>query len=324
MAELAQVLRPLLPVEDPNVLVDASTGDDAAVYDLGDGRALVVTVDFFTPLVDDPYDFGRIAAANALSDIYAMGSRPLFALNLLGFPRDLLHEGLVEEILRGGAAVARNAGVPILGGHTVDDVEPKYGLVVVGEVERERLVSNSGARPGDALVLTKPLGTGIIATAIKAGAASGEVAEAAVHSMTALNRSAADAMTATGVSAATDVTGYGLLGHLRNLLRQSGVGADVYVDDVPELEGARALAEAGHIPGGTKRNLEDVTPDVDFGDAGELDQLLLADAQTSGGLLIAVAPEKLEELLDRLDGKTLARAVVGRVIDAPAGMIHLH
>jgi selenide,water dikinase len=214
--------------------------------------------------------------------------------------------------------------MPILGGHTVDDDEPKYGLVVVGEVASDRIVSNSGARPGDALVLTKPLGTGIIATAIKAGATSGEIAEAAVHSMSTLNRSAADAMTATGVSAATDITGYGLLGHLRNMLRQSGVGADIYVEEVPELEGARALAAAGHIPGGTRRNLEDVAPDVDFGKAEELDRLLLADAQTSGGLLIAVASKKLDDLLDRLDGKTLTRAVVGRVIDAPAGMTHLH
>jgi selenide, water dikinase len=287
----------MLPVDDPAVLVDASTADDAAVYRLDDDRALVVTADFFTPIVDDPYDFGRIAAANALSDIYAMGARPLLALNLVGFPRDLLGRGILEEILRGGGDVARAAGLAVLGGHSIDDAEPKYGLCVVGEVRPDRVVRNSTARPGDALVLTKPLGTGIIATAIKAGRAPEEVVEAAVASMTTLNRAAAEIMVRHGVHACTDVTGYGLLGHLREMAAASGVDARLDAGAVPILPGARELARAGHVPGGTKRNLEDLAGFVDWGPTDELTRLLLVDAQTSGGLLIAVPAEKVEGMV---------------------------
>lgn len=321
MSELAQVLRPLLPVTDPAALVDASTGDDAAVYDLGGGRALVVTADFFSPMVDDPFDFGRIAATNALSDIYAMGARPLFTLNLLGFPRPLLGEGLVEEIMRGGSAIAAEAGVPILGGHTVDDPEPKYGMVAVGEVASDQIVSNAGAQEGDVLVLTKPLGTGIIATAIKAGAAPESVMNEAVAAMTTLNRSGSEAMTEVGVNAATDITGYGLLGHLRQILQQSGVSAVIESSAVPVFAGIHELIEAGHIPGGTKRNLADVSDDVDFGALDDDSRLTLADAQTSGGLLIAVPEVRLESLLSKLDGKTLVRAVIGRVQSGDRGAI---
>jgi selenide, water dikinase len=325
MSELAQVLRPMLPVNDPAALVDASTGDDAAVYDLGDGRALAVTVDFFSPMVDDAFDFGRIAAANALSDIYAMGGRPLFALNVLGFPRALLEEGLVEEIMRGGIAVATNAGIPILGGHTVDDAEPKYGMVCVGEVASDRIVSNAGAEEGDALVLTKPLGTGVIATAIKAGAASPETISAAVASMTTLNRAGAEAMMEVGVNAATDVTGYGLLGHLRRMLQQSGVSAIVESSAVPVFDGIHELIEQGHVPGGTGRNLEDVADDVEFGALDEVSRLTLADAQTSGGLLIAVPEARLEALLSQLEGQTLVRAVIGRITrDGEPGAIRVN
>ena len=319
MSELAQVLRHLVPIDDEHVLVDASTGDDAAVYALGDGRALVVTLDFFTPLVDDPYDFGRIAAANALSDLYAMGAEPLFVLNLLAFPRALLGEGLVEEIIRGGSDIAREAGVPIMGGHSVDDPEPKYGLVAVGEVPVEKLVTNAAAEAGDLLVLTKALGTGVVATAIKAEAASDTAATAAVKSMTSLNREAAAAMIRVGVRAATDVTGYGLLGHLGTLLLQSGVAAEIVAENVPALPEVSELIAAGHIPGGARRNLEDLEDRVDFGDQDETTRLILADAQTSGGLLISVPEERAEELMELLEAAGPVAAMIGRVTDGAPG-----
>ena len=321
MSELAQVLRHLVPIEDEHVLVDASTGDDAAVYALGDGRALVVTLDFFTPLVDDPYDFGRIAAANALSDLYAMGAEPLFVLNLLAFPRALLGEGLVEQIIRGGSDIAREAGVPIMGGHSVDDPEPKYGLVAVGEVKVENLVTNGSAEAGDLLILTKALGTGVVATAIKAEAASDTAATAAVKSMTTLNREAAAAMIRVGVRAATDVTGYGLLGHLGTLLLQSGVAAEIVAENVPALPEVSELIAAGHIPGGTRRNLEDLEDRVDFGDQDETTRLILADAQTSGGLLISVPEERAEELMELLEAAGPVAAMIGRVTDGAPGTI---
>lgn len=322
MAELAQVLRPLLPVDDPRALVDASAGDDAAVYLMDGDRALVVTLDFFTPVVDDPYDFGRIAAANALSDVYAMGARPLFVLNLLGFPRDLLDEGLAERIIEGGVATAGEAGIAVLGGHSVDDPEPKFGMVAVGEVATGELVRNTGARPGAVLVLTKALGTGVITTALKADAAPPAALQAAVDSMTTLNAGAAAAMTEVGVQAATDVTGFGLLGHLRVLLRASGVAAELDADAVPLLEGARALAEAGHVPGGTRRNLTDLADDVTFADAvPAVVGTLLADAQTSGGLLMAVDAVRADELVAALDGRAPVAAVVGRVVAGRAGAI---
>jgi len=317
MAELAQVLRHVLPVEDPNALVSHATGDDAAVYRLSEDRALVVTTDFFSPIVDDPYDFGRIAAANALSDVYAMGARPLFALNLVAFPRRLLAEGILEEILRGGSDITRAAGIPTLGGHTIDDPEPKYGLVAIGEVHPSRMITNAGGRPGDVLVLTKPLGTGVLATAVKAGDAPASLLAEGVEIMATLNREAAEAMVAAGASAATDVTGYGLLGHLRGLARASGVAAVVRASDVPLLGGIRALVEAGHVAGGTARNGRDLAADVSFG--GGVDattRTLLVDAQTSGGLLIAVPPERLEALLTGVRA-----AVVGELVSGEPGRI---
>ena len=298
------MLRHVLPVDDPAVLVDATTADDAAVYRLDHDRALVVTADFFAPIVDDPYDFGRIAAANALSDVYAMGARPLFALNLVAFPRDLLEDGVLEEIVRGGGEVAKSAGAPVLGGHSIDDPEPKYGLCVVGEVSPGDLVRNRTAEPGDALVLTKPLGTGVISTALKAGHASPGVVAAAVASMTLLNRTASEAMVRHGAHACTDVTGYGLVGHLRELAEASGVSARIGADTVPLLPGARPLASAGHVPGGTERNLTDVAERVDWGRTDDEIRTLLADAQTSGGLLIALPPAAAEALVDELRAGT--------------------
>ena len=323
----------MLPVDDPSVMVDAATADDAAVYRLDAERALVVTADFFTPIVDDPYQFGRIAAANALSDVYAMGARPLLALNLVGFPRDLLDQGILEEIIRGGGEVAREGGALILGGHSIDDREPKYGLCVVGEVHPDRLVRNSTARPGDALVLTKPLGTGIIATAIKAGRASPGVTDQAVAVMTALNRSASEAMVRHGASACTDVTGYGLVGHLKEMTGASGVSARIDPDAVPVLPGVQPLAEKGHVPGGTKRNLEDVANAVDWGDCDEITRTVLADAQTSGGLLIALPAEAAEALMDEIRGSMpelpsvqetgSVPAIIGAIEDGDPGTIRV-
>ena len=317
---MARVLRPLLPAADPRVLVDA--GDDAAVYRLANGRALVVTLDFFTPIVDDAYDFGRVAAANALSDVYAMGGRPLFALNLLSFPRGLLDEGLAEEIIRGGAEKAAEAGIPVLGGHSIDDAEPKYGMVAVGEVDPDSMLANDGARPGDDLVLTKPLGTGIVATAVKAGECPAEVLASAVESMARLNRGAAEAATATAAHAATDVTGYGLAGHLGIMARASGVGARVTAARVPLLDGVEDLVRAGHVPGGTRRNQADAADCLTVeGEVSETVQTLLADAQTSGGLLISSPANRTVELLESLAARGDAGAVVGKVTDGPAGHV---
>jgi len=324
MAELAQVLRYVVPTEDANALVDASTGDDAAVYLLEKHRALVVTTDFFTPIVDDPYDFGQIAAANALSDIYAMGAKPLFALNLLGFPRKHLEEGSLGQIIKGGAEKCREAGIPILGGHSIDDAEPKYGLVAIGEVDPDRMCTNNAARPGCHLVLTKAIGTGIIATAIKAGKASAPTIEAATHSMATLNRAAGEAMVEVGIRAATDVTGFGLLGHLRQMLKASGVSARIDSQAVPLLPGALELAQTERFPGGSLRNLTDVKGDVLFPEEmPEARRLLLADAQTSGGLLMAVPPELLPGFLARLEGSSSVAAVIGETEEGPPGQIQI-
>jgi selenide,water dikinase len=322
---LTQVLRHLIPYEDRNVLVDATTGDDAAVYRLSDDRALVATVDFFTPIVDDPYEYGRIAAANALSDVYAMGARPLFALNLVAFPRDLLPTGALQEILRGGGEIALQAGVAIIGGHSIDDREPKYGLCVLAEVHPDRIVRNSGAQPGDALILTKPIGTGIIATAIKAGTASQNAIAHAIASMITLNRDAAEAMLQVGVSAATDVTGFGLLGHLSSMLRASGVSARIHASKVPLLPEARELATAGHLPGGTKRNRADCESCVSWETAvDETTRMLLTDAQTSGGLLIATPRERADALIAELKrAGTLAATRVGEIHNGSPGTIEV-
>jgi selenide,water dikinase len=323
--ELSQILRHLVPYADPAVLIDSSTSDDAAVYQIDDRRALVATVDFFTSIVDDPYDFGRIAAANALSDIYAMGARPRFALSLIGFPRDLLGRGILEEIVRGGGDIALEAGIAVIGGHSVDDPEPKFGMCVIGEADPALITRNSGARAGDVLVLTKPLGTGVIATAIKRDLASEDVIRDAVACMTTLNRGAAEAMLRVGVSAATDVTGFGLLVHLRNMLRASGVSATIDAGAVPLLPGTAELAEAGCISGGTRRNLEDVSGDVAWPDSlSDLQRLLICDAQTSGGLLIAVAPDRVDELVTELTAElTPIAAVIGTIGDGPAGAIRV-
>jgi selenide, water dikinase len=277
----------------------------------------VATLDFITPVVEDPEAFGAVSATNSISDVYAMGGRPIFALNVVNFPREALPLHYLEAILRGGAAKAAEAGIPILGGHSVDDPELKFGLVVLGTVHPDRIVTNAAARPGDVLVLTKPLGIGVITTAIKAQVADEAITAEAVRVMTTLNRAASEAMLAVSAQAATDVTGFGLLGHLAEIVRASGVGARLRARAVPFIDGTRALAERGLIPGGSRRNLAAVE-DVVRWDAnlGEVDRLLLADAQTSGGLLIAVPPERADELIGRLrDAGTLAAAAIGEITD---------
>ncbi len=300
----------------------AATSDDAAVYRLSDDSALVATLDFITPVVEDPEAFGAVAAANAISDVYAMGGRPIFALNVVNFPREALPLHYLEAILRGGAAKATEAGIPILGGHSVDDPELKYGMVVLGLIHPDRIVKNVGAQVGDTLVLTKPLGIGIITTAIKAQQADAAVVARALTVMTTLNRAASEAMLAVGAHAATDITGFGLLGHLSEMVRGSGVGARLLARQVPLIDGARALAERGLIPGGSRRNLASVQEHLRFAASlSEIDHLVLADAQTSGGLLIAVPPDQTDALVDRLRAAgSLAAAVVGE-ITAEAGVI---
>ena len=308
----------------PDLLVGTDTGDDAAVYRLDDNTALVVTVDFFTPITDDPYEFGSVAAANSLSDVYAMGGRPLVALNVVGFPAALAVD-MLGDVLRGGYDKAAEAGCLIVGGHTVDDNEPKYGLSVVGLIEPGKQVSNAGARPGDALVLTKPIGTGIITTGGKAGTALPEVVQNAVATMATLNRAASEAMMRVGVNSCTDVTGFGLMGHLTSMMRGSGVGATVRLGSVPALPGVWELLEQGTVPGGTYRNLAGVEDYVDW-DAGVSDsgRLLLCDAQTSGGLLISVPSEKLSELLSALEASGVAtRAVIGEIAAGPPGRVRV-
>jgi selenide,water dikinase len=283
--ELEQMVAGLISTESSDdLLVGLATGDDAAVVRLDGTTAIVATADFFTPVVDDAYDWGRIAAANALSDVYAMGGRPLLAVNLLGWPRDVLPMELATEVLRGGFDIARAAGCHLAGGHSIDDPEPKYGLAVTGIAAADRLLRNDAARPGQAITLTKPLGLGVLNNRHKS---TGEVFEQAVETMTTLNRDAADAALAARCRSATDVTGFGLLGHLHKMARASGVTAHLDAAAVPYLEGARDAARDGFIPGGSRRNLDWVSPYVDAADVSELELLLLADAQTSGGLLVA-------------------------------------
>lgn len=284
-------MRRLAPPGDPNLLIGALSGDDAAVWRLSDERALVVTADFITPVVDDARTWGRIAAANAVSDVYAMGATPLLALNLVGWNVDELPTDLLGDVLQGGLDIAVEAGFVVAGGHTVDDPEPKYGMVVVGEVHPDAVLTNAGLRPGDVLVLTKPLGIGIATTAIKRGVDPAGLADAAVASMIRLNAAARDAARAAGATGCTDITGFGLLGHLHRAATESGVDLDVDVDAVPVLDGVRPLLADGVVPGGSQRNLDHVRPALDAGDHDDDTALLLADAQTSGGLVFGATDE---------------------------------
>jgi selenide,water dikinase len=303
------------------VLVDAALSDDAAVYKVGPETALVATVDYITPVVDDPYTWGQIAAANALSDVYAMGARPIFALNIVNFPRETLPLTTLERVIEGGAAKVAEAGVAILGGHSVDDPEPKFGLVALGIVHPEKVVRNVGARPGDVLILTKPLGIGILTTAIKRGLASDSTIALAVEVMAQLNRIASEVVVdaATNVHAATDVTGFGLLGHLSEMLGTGQVGARITASAVPVLQPSWDFARQDVIPGGTRRNLESVAHLVDWSErVTPTDQLVFADAQTSGGLLIAVDPSAADGVLADLRTRGIAAATpIGAFTDRP-------
>ena len=280
----------MLPqVDDPNVLVNYATSDDAGVYRQPDGSLLIATLDFFTPIVNDPGDFGAIAAANALSDVYAMGADPLFALNIIGFPKNELPLEILSEILKGGSAVAKEAGIFVIGGHSIDDKEPKYGMVVIGRLDDETgLLRNDSAQEGDALVLTKPLGTGILNTALKHRTVSDEELAEVIAVMRTLNRDAAELAVRYDVHALTDVTGFGLLGHLREMVTSSGYSAELYFKDIPVFERVVELIQEGEVPGGSRRNLLAVREDVNFGSLDEAQQILLADAQTSGGLLVSL------------------------------------
>jgi selenide,water dikinase len=307
--ELGTILEALPGVSDPNVLIGPNTRDDAGVYRISEDRALLATVDFFTPIVDDARAFGAIAAANSVSDVYAMGGRPLFALSLVAFPREKLGSGLLEEIVRGGASKLQEAGVPVLGGHSVDDPEPKFGYAVIGEVDPRRMLTHRGGRPGDFIYLTKPLGLGLIATAVKRGLCPPEVEAEAVRVMTHLNRDASRAMVEAGATAATDITGYGLVGHLLNL---EG-GAEIELDRVPFIQGVHELAQLDLFPAGSRRNREAFAQSVDWGGVGELNELLLSDAQTSGGLLVTLPPERAEQFERALAGEPYRAACIGRV-----------
>jgi selenide,water dikinase len=282
--ELEELVAGLTARTSAELIVGAETGDDAAVVRIDGDRAVVATADFFTPVVDDPYDWGRIAAANALSDIYAMGGRPVIAVNLLGWPREILPFEIAREVLRGGADVCARAGCHLAGGHSVDDPEPKYGLAVTGVADARRLLRNDAGRAGDPLTLTKPLGLGVLNNRHKQ---TGEVFAEAVETMTALNDEASQAALAAGATCATDVTGFGLLGHLHKLARASNVTAVIDAAAVPLLAGALEAAAQGFVPGGTLRNLEWVTPYADLDAISDVQRILLADAQTSGGLLVA-------------------------------------
>jgi selenide,water dikinase len=289
------------------------------VYRLDGERAIVETVDFFTPVVDDPYWFGRIAAANAFSDVWAMGGRPLFALNVVGWPVGKLPMEMLGEVLRGGAESARLAGAPVLGGHSIDDPEPKYGMAVTGLVHPDRILRNVGARPGDVLLLTKPLGSGIVTTAIKRGVAPPALAERAIEVMAALNRAAGEALAASGaVHALTDVTGFGLLGHAWEMAEGSGVALRIRAGAVPVLEGVHELAARDVVPGGSKANLKWVTPQLAVDPAlPPTAAIVLADAQTNGGLLAAVPADRADEVVAALRAADVVAAVVGEVLAGP-------
>jgi selenide,water dikinase len=299
--------------------------EDAGVYKLNDDLAIVQTVDFFTPIVDDPYDFGRIAVANALSDVYAMGGRPLTALNVVCFPQKSMDISILQEVLRGGLEMMHEAGVILVGGHTVDDPELKYGLSVTGTIHPEKVIHSHGARVGDRLVLTKPLGTGIISTAIKGNTASKKAIAEIVKSMTTLNKTASEVMQAVGVNACKDITGFGLLGHAAEMIEGTDVGMVINVASVPFFSGTKELAKKGMIPGGLHRNRDFRKDMVDMDKSvPQYLQDILFDPQTSGGLLIAVPEEKAPELLKRLQTEGVAGAVIiGEVVAEPKGRIRV-
>ena len=316
------MLRTLTPNSDERLIVDAATGDDAAVWRLDDDRALVVTADFITPLVDDARTWGRIAAANSVSDVYAMGGRPILAINLVGWNTEELPTDLLGDVLLGAEDIAREGGFVVAGGHTVDDPEPKFGMAVVGEAHPDRLITNAGLRAGQTLVLTKPLGIGVLSTAIKADVADAAAVDAAIASMTRLNAEAARLAVEVGVTGGTDVTGFGLLGHLGRAAIESGVDVTLDVDAIPVLPTVRELIADGVVPGGTRRNLANVDEQLDRGKRTEDEVLLVADAQTSGGLIVGVHPDAADGLVAELASTGHRAAIVGSSVEG-SGRISL-
>ena len=309
----------------PDLLVGIDHLDDAGVYRLTDNIALVQTIDFFTPIVDDPFSFGQIAAANALSDIYAMGGKPLTAMNVVAFPIKKMERSILTEILKGGYSKVQESGAIMVGGHSIDDDDIKYGLSVTGTVHPDRILTNAGAQPGDRLVLTKPLGTGIIATALKGGMASGEAMTKITRSMTELNRVASEMMVEVGVNACTDITGFGLLGHALEMAMASDVAIAIQSRSVPIFREAEEYASMGMVPGGSGRNRDFASCKVEvLGDIPDIRVDILYDAQTSGGLLISVAGQRVKRLLEKLHRRGVTRAtIIGEVLDGPKGRIVL-
>jgi len=322
-ADLSQVISSLpRPAHDPNLLVGIDTSDDAGVYRLSDELALVQTVDFFTPIVDDPYSFGQIAAANAISDIYAMGGKPLTVLNIVAFPIATLDKQVLSDILRGAADKVQEAGATLVGGHSIEDKEPKFGLAVTGLIHPDRVKTNAGAKAGNKLILTKPIGVGIMTTSIKKDQLSEEEIARVTQVMSTLNKKAAEIMSGYAVQACTDVTGFGLIGHALEMARGSGVGIRLNSSEVPVLPRARELAEAGFVPGGTKKNYEHVKPHVSFPDEmSQIDRYVLCDAVTSGGLLIAVDGDQAEALLEELVRGGVEARLIGETTDEHPGRI---
>jgi cysteine desulfurase len=320
---LEKVLQDMSVIKDKRVLVGTETGDDAAVYLINEETALVQTIDFFTPIVDDPYTFGSISAANSLSDIYAMGAKPIFALNIVGFPTNRLPISVLEEILKGAQDKAREAGIPIIGGHTIDDLEPKFGLAVSGVVHPHKVITNSHSKPGDVLILTKPIGTGIISTALKQGLITEAQAHLAIESMLTLNRTAAEVMQKVDVHSCTDVTGFGLLGHLLGMMKGANTAAIIDAESVPIFEGVLEQVTAGTIPGGTKNNYDYTLPFVRYSDKiSQSQKMILNDAQTSGGLLIAISEKEQNKLLKLLHQNGIISAVkIGYVAQSKKPLI---
>lgn len=321
---LEKILKTLPYFTDSNVLVGTENSDDATVYSINDEIALVQTLDFFTPIVDDPYDFGAIAAANALSDVYAMGAKPMFALNIVGFPEKTLPLSILEQILKGASDKAKEAGIGILGGHTIEDPEPKYGMVVTGKVHPNRIIKNEGAKPNDVLILTKPIGTGIICTALKRGLVQNKVRKEVTSIMSQLNKKASELMLEYDVHACTDVTGFGLMGHLSEVSKSSECDVELYFDSIPFISEAVTLATAGIISGGTYNNLEYVQDNVDFGNLNRTNQLLLCDSQTSGGLLVVMNEIDAEKYLIELHRSGLKESkIIGKFTSKSEGKISI-
>lgn len=316
---LEEALANIQPIADPNVLVGFEKADDAGVYRLSEDLAVVQTVDFFTPVVDDPFVYGKIAAANALSDIYAMGAKPLFALSVVGFPSGTLENSILTEILQGGTSKMNEAQVPVIGGHSVQDQELKFGYCVTGSIRPAEVLTNAGARPGDALFLTKPLGTGIITTGIKFGKASPDVAAAAISVMEELNATAASVLSRVSVHAVTDVTGFGFVGHAFEMARASQVTFQLNAAAVPILKGTSALAGKGMLPKGIQTNERYVGTTVNWGGVGQAERQILLDPQTSGGLLVSVAADAKLELIQKWQSLGVRASEVGRVTELEGG-----